>query len=39
LVTAQFVRELRDVLRLRLPGLGKIHIARAISYAALKADF
>jgi len=39
LATAQFVRERRDVLLLGPPGLGKSHIAQAIGYAALRADF
>lgn len=37
--TAQFVRERRDVLLLGPPGLGKSHIAQAIGYADLRADF
>lgn len=39
LATAQFVRERRDVLLLGPPGLGKSHIAQALGYAALRADF
>ncbi|HLU91514.1 MAG TPA: IS21-like element helper ATPase IstB [Pedomonas sp.] len=39
LATAQFVRERRDVLLLGPPGLGKSHIAQALGYAALRAEF
>ena len=39
LAAGRFVRETRDVLLLRPPGLGKSHLVQAIGYEALKAGF
>ena len=39
LATCQFVREARDVLFIGPPGVGKSHLAQALGYEAIKADF
>jgi DNA replication protein DnaC len=39
LASCHFIREQRDVLFIGPPGVGKSHIAQAIGYHAIKADF
>lgn len=39
LASCQFIREQRDVLFIGPPGVGKSHIAQAIGYHAIKANF
>lgn len=39
LASGRFIRELRDVLLLGPPGIGKSHIVQALGYHALKAGF
>jgi len=39
LATCQFVRDARDLLSIGPPGVGRSHLAQALGYEAIKADF